>query len=551
MKLSVIDKQRRFFTSLHFVVIDSTDSLVCASMGGLESSVTAATAAIIEHRQCQLELGQNKIHQIRSDGDYRRLIKLSGQTAHGLVIHKAAVFEENYPNPIIFAEDGNIEQAVGYFLSKKFALPKEWIGEYFSFLSCEDIEKLEVHTNPLVSRCTNLKAVRLSDSITEETMLDEISTRLKDGRLTIPKVLGAPAGKFDPGWGTNEYLKENALALAGQLDVMQPRFDPKNSFHKLDKNLGLMNRVPFPVQAMVIQGTVNTMTAKSNPETAVFCGGDMGTGKSSAALGVAHLLHQEAIQKGRKGYKVLLVAPGITVPKWIDAEIKKTLPWAKIRVISNQSDALKLLKQSKEGYEPDGLEFVIVGTDRAKLGPEPWCSAIWKRVKGEKFYAWHCPECGEVLPDPDPDTDEESGDCLAGWGVLAYGESPEDNSLRGKKNTNGIPYEHSFKWRNHTKLRKCPKCESKLWRPGLKSRGEARNRPRWFISRILKKMGPWFDLMVQDEIHQCKAQGSGRGDAFGQMVKASKKVLMLTGTLVNGKSTSIKEIVRVFPEQPA
>jgi hypothetical protein len=544
MEISVIDKQRRFFSFLHFVVIDSTDNLICASIGGIESSVTAVTAAIIEHRQCQVELRKDSVYLLKSDGEYRRLIKMSGGVAHGLVFHKAAAYEENYPNPIILAEDGNIEQAVGYFLSKKFALPKDWIGEYYSFLSPEDIENLEVHTDPLVSRYANLKAVRLSDQVTEETLLNEITKRLKDGRLTIPKVLGAPVGKFNPKWGTKEYLKENALALAGQLDVMQPRFDPKNPFHKLDENLGFMNRIPFPVQAMVIQGTVNAMTAKNNPETSVFCGGDMGTGKSITALGVTHLLHQKAIQTGRKGYKVLLVAPGITVPKWIDAEIKKTLPWAKIRVISNQDDALRLLKQSKEGYEPDGLEFVIVGTDRAKLGPEPWCSAIWKRVKRENFYAWHCPECGEVLLDPDADEEARaSGDCLAGWGVLAYGDSPDEIFLRGRKNPNGVPYGHSLKWKNQSKLKKCQNCESKLWRPGLKARDEARNRPRWFISRIIKKMGPWFDLMIQDEVHQCKAEDSGRGDAFGQMVKAAKKVLMLTGTLVNGKSTSIKEIL--------
>ncbi|MGI6448854.1 MAG: helicase-related protein [Desulfitobacteriia bacterium] len=550
MELRVINNQRQFSTFLHFVVIDKTDSLICASIGGIESSVTAVTAAIIEHRQCQLDLDNNRFYQIRSDGEYKRLIKMSGQTAHGLVIHKAAVYEENCPSPIIFAEDGNIEQAVGYFLSKRFALPKEWIGEYYSFLPKDEVEELEVHTNPLVGKYANLRAVRLSDRITEETILNEIDTKLKNGRLTIPKILGTPNGKFNPSWTTKEYLTENAIALAGQLDVMQPRFDPKNSYHKLDKNLGLMNRLPLPVQAMVIQGTVNAMTAKKNPETSIFCGGDMGTGKSISALGVTHLLHQKAIQNGRKGYKVLLVAPGLTIPKWINAEIKKTLPWAKIRVISNQNNALKLLKQSKDGYEPDGLEFVIVGTDRAKLGPEPWCSAIWKRVKGEKFYAWHCPNCGEALLDPDPDTDE-SGDCLAGWNVLAYGSPPDGADLTGEKNTNGVPVNHPLKWKNHSRLKKCSHCEndiktkgkSKLWRPGLKSRDEARNRPRWFISRIIKKMGPWFDLMIQDEVHQCKAQDSGRGDAFGQMIKAAKKVLMLTGTLVNGKSTSIKEII--------
>lgn len=63
------------------------------------------------------------------------------------------------------------------------------------------------------------------------------------------------------------------------------------------------------------------------------------------------------------------------------------------------------------------------------------------------------------------------------------------------------------------------------------------------MSFILKKLRKHFDLFIMDEVHQTKAADSGRGDAFAQMLKSSKKTLCLTGTLVNGMSTSIKELV--------
>lgn len=538
MEISVIDKGRRFFSQVHLVIVGRPEMLIAASIGGLETSVNAITAALIEGRPCYIESDNNL--SLRLDafpGEYKRVIRKVDYTAHGLILHKSAVFNEEDPRHVILAEDGNIRHAVGKYLSKKFALPGEWVNLYYDMLP--DVEELEVHINPLIDKYRGLKAVRLPEEVDEEYMLVQIDTRLKNGRLKIPSKLGSPVGKFDPKWDMKEYLKNNITALAGQLDVMQPHFNPKNPNHKMDKNIGLMKRIPFPVQAELIQGTVNALTNKNEPLNAVFCGGDMGTGKSITALGVINVLYQKEKEKGKKGYKVLIAAPGITIPKWQHKEIKETLPWAKVRVLKNHKDAVKLYEEAKAGYEPDGLEIVLVGTDRAKLGPDPWCTAVWKRVQGEKYYAWHCPDCGKALIDPDGDPEE--GDCLAGWDVLATGDRPE---IRGRKDSNGIPVDHVFPgWRKRSKLKKCTSCNAVLWRPAVKKRGETKNKPRWYISRILAKMGPWFDIFVQDEVHQTKAQDSGRGDAFAQLVKAAKKILMLTGTLVNGKSTSIKEIL--------
>jgi len=98
-------------------------------------------------------------------------------------------------------------------------------------------------------------------------------------------------------------------------------------------------------------------------------------------------------------------------------------------------------------------------------------------------------------------------------------------------------------------LKKCHNCGASLWRPATKIHDKDAKSNRWYISRILKKdFTKYFDLYVSDEVHEQKAADSGRGDALGQIARSAKKVLGLTGTLTNGASTSIKEILfRIAP----
>lgn len=145
--------------------------------------------------------------------------------------------------------------------------------------------------------------------------------------------------------------------------------------------------------------------------------------------------------------------------------------------------------------------------------------------------AWHCPDCMKPLPDPEAKESEE--DVYAGWRVMVESEYPHYEKDQ-PRNINGLPAGYQVKWFRRSKLRKCPHCEAKLWRPALKSRGETKNRPRWFADRILKKVSRAMrcNLGIFDEVHQAKAEGSGRGSAYAQLVKCSKKRLNLTGTLI-------------------
>ena len=55
--------------------------------------------------------------------------------------------------------------------------------------------------------------------------------------------------------------------------------------------------------------------------------------------------------------------------------------------------------------------------------------------------------------------------------------------------------------------------------------------------------------MILDEIHELKGGDTAQGYAFGQLASCSKKVLGLTGTLLNGYASSLFYILyRMNPE---
>lgn len=464
------------------------------------------------------------INLFSTNGEYKKTEGKIGDLSHGILLHKSCVFEENHPAPIIIAPDGNLPSAVATYLMARYALPSEWKSTYYDLVK-QNIVGLDVMVNPLNVKWAKLKAIRL-DRLTEEEILKRVNARLKNGTYKVPTT--TIHGQFDNTWSMKDYLANNATVLAAQMDKVKPIHDGA----ALPKWIAEMKRVPFPAQAHAITALYKSYDYYKDP----ILSGDMGTGKSIIALGTIY-----GLAKGKKSFPVLMMTPGLTVAKWIENEIKETLPGdISIRVISSSADALQYRQMVKNGYKPKGIEFIIVGTDRAKLGSTPWCSALYKRIKGTKIdYAFHCPNCIEPLPNPD----SKDPDDLAFWEVLADGPMPNALDLKASKNLNGIPSHIPFTWKQRSRLKKCPHCDTKLWRPAVKSRGEDTDKPREVIAKIMKDLGQYFEMFLCDEVHQTRSEDSGRGDAFAQCVQSAKRILSLTGTVTTGKSTSIKEIL--------
>jgi len=589
---------RVFETPFHFVVRDKEKKVYAASVIGYLTQTRGLFASMVEERLLKVDA---VTHGTLKGGNYRRIERsLNDDVVHTIILHKSAFYnelvatdkdvteDEKEVYPLILATDGDLSTAAGKYLAARFGLADEWIDQYYSILPSDWIEELEVVVNQDFPLYTNAKAVRLR--IKEKDLLSVITKNLKNGVLAFPNSSNGIHATFDPSMTMKEYLRQNAKVLSEQINRIRPHFVPSQD--QLHWSIRTMARTPFPVQAWAIQGFTNAILAGEQP----INGGDMGVGKSIQALGVAHVLYHV---EGQKPMPVLLSTPGMVLSKWIDDEIRPTLPYANTRIINSSNDALKLVREVKAGWKPDGLTFFLVSMDRAKFGNPHWFAGVWKSVrrvsndpvirkmqeadflsviqktrpniseetaktcfaiisKNTKTKAWHCPEC--TLPitvkveeegkkkSKSNAKDADEFEC-AGWHSFAKSEVPLgafDNS--SVKTAQGLPESVHVEWDRI--MDNCPHCKSSLWRPALKTRGETDLKPRWPIARILRRLKKWFRLFIQDELHMTRAEGSGRGYAFGQLVKTAKSGLYLTGTMTNGKSSSIKEILwRTTPKQ--
>lgn len=68
-----------------------------------------------------------------------------------------------------------------------------------------------------------------------------------------------------------------------------------------------MQRVPFPTQAHTVQAILNGFDTNKG----IIASSDMGTGKSIISIAVANAL----AERSKQGLAVLLLVPGITIPR--------------------------------------------------------------------------------------------------------------------------------------------------------------------------------------------------------------------------------------------
>lgn len=561
--------EREFSAPLHFIVYNDSMQIIAASYIGFETSVKAINAGISEKRSTWI--GKTFYYPLPGKS-YRFLSKPIGvgDIHHGMIFSRNAVWndilEDETDNksvrPIIFAPDGQLKKAVSRFIKEKYSLTHlfdGWEELYYDLVPEEKMSSLIVKTNPNYPIWNNLQAVQIN--LTEDEILAIIEQNMKSGKLKISSSSEDIEGIFTPAMETTkEFVTSNVNSLAQKLSKVKPHHDFDDPIHW---SIRLMGRTPFPMQAHKIQGLANALRTQKN----TFDCGDMGTGKSISLCGTILVYHETAKELGRKkGTSVLLSAPSITIPKWKDKEILPTLPnHAKVEIINSTEDAIRLVNKIRDGHKPhvNDIEFYLIALDRAKLGHEPYFSGLWKRVTNNKEnYAWHCPDCFSPIQIDLGENETKEADwndfvekCIdiskeniiesknKGFFTTKYLRNENQEDLSGLLLPNGVPHGIVKKWKTQGTPKKCQCCNASLWRPAIRKRGETRNRPRYNISRILKKSKQWFDFFVQDEVQQAKAEDSGRGDAFAQMVRASKKQQFMTGTITNGKSTSIKEIL--------
>jgi SNF2 family DNA or RNA helicase len=364
-----------------------------------------------------------------------------------------------------------------------------------------------------------------------------------------------------------------------------------------DAVMGDLTRTPFDAQRDVVQAVVKLLVDANQP--AAIINAEMGTGKTMMSIAVAHVL-QQAESFGR----TLVISPPHLVYKW-RREILETIPGAKVTVLNGPctlGQLLKLRASLIEGGPRGEREFFILGRVRMRMGfhwrPSFAIRKVLHRAEWDglgdkpsaKVYALAaCSQCGTIVTDSEDNPvsaelfpSEARLRCKhcngAMWTLMRPQVQPKtrfdlvaDSLCQiptigrktaekligqfGEEQLAGMLDDNVYEFVNLMDAsgdlvftdRQATRMERALANLEF-SFGQGGYQPTEFIKRYLP--GGYFDLLVVDEGHEYKNEGSAQGQAMAVLVSKVRKVVLLTGTLMGGYADDLFHLLwRVMPER--
>lgn len=388
--------------------------------------------------------------------------------------------------------------------------------------------------------------------------------------------------------GLQDFIAEFGSALLQQVRSQNPPV--YSGVQQPARNLVLdcLKRKPFEAQRDAVHALAQLLLDHDAP--AAVLNAEMGTGKTMMAICVAALTQDAGLRR------TLVISPPHLVYKW-RREIKETVPGARVWIL-NGPDTLRKLLALREtlGAPPSNdPEFFILGRVRMRMGFH-WRPAFTVRrwidrgldgsVQRVEYAC--CPRCGTPISRPDADghplpvsvalasamLSDRRGTCdwtppgkrdrcgEALWTLIRPGR-PE-RSFRdlvcdalqqmptiGQRSAQRLldtfgedllgsmlgdnVYEFLYLMDERGNLvfsdRQATRMERALANFEF-SFGEGGYQPTEFIKRYLPQ--DYFGLLVVDEGHEYKNEGSAQGQAMGVLARKCRKTLLLTGTLMGG-----------------
>ena len=337
-------------------------------------------------------------------------------------------------------------------------------------------------------------------------------------------------------------------------------------------------RKPFPAQRAVVQAVSRLLIDEDHPAGVINA--EMGTGKTIMAIAAAAMMHEARFPR------TLVIAPPHLVYKW-RREIRETVPGATVWVLNGPDTLRKLLQVRRMGKPTSGPEFFVLGRVRMRMGFN-WRPALTSRevivaneLGKQKLEYATCPDCFTVLtgavsgPDggvpltaamakvqlaADRQACKECGTPLWTLGHPQSGSrSRRDmvvDSIRriptvgmktaerlvsafGEDTLAGMLEDNLYEFINLMNSdgelffsdRQAHRLERAMAHMEF-SFGQGGYQATEFIKRYLPQ--GFFGLLVVDEGHEYKNDGSAQGQAMAVLARKCRKVLLLTGTLMGG-----------------
>ena len=318
-------------------------------------------------------------------------------------------------------------------------------------------------------------------------------------------------------------------------EVIQPSFTGLDNPEKYKPYIDAMTscgRMSFPRQARLVAAATEYISNKKNK--ALILSSEMGTGKTDMGIKIAYSIGANvSIGTSKKvGTNVnFIMCPPHLVDKWED-EIKINFKNPKDYKIIKVTRWTDLVSYTKRDMRKDGIKYYfIVSRESAKLGYPKQVAVNFKyktitkehQLDGqtvmlqEKVKCACCPDCGNVIVEEYNEIDSKIPYKCDGYKFV-------DNKVYNDENKDDIKTVKCGAILRQVDKRASPKLQSRI------SIAE-------YIKRTWTKGA--IELLIVDEMHEYKGGNTGQGNALAQMCSMSKKMIGLTGTLLNGYASSL------------
>jgi hypothetical protein len=391
------------------------------------------------------------------------------------------------------------------------------------------------------------------------------------------------------------------LAAFGK-DLMRAVAEQKKPVHDgtpvllRDSVMDGLKRKPFAAQRNVVHAIAKLLV--DSGERATVLNAEMGTGKTMMAISTAAVLQAEGYRR------CLIISPPHLVYKW-RREIMDTVPSARVWVLNGPDTIKKLLKirAISEVVADDVPEFYVIGRVRMRMGfhwrhayavkreayrlfadPDnprsncrlvtrewvacPRCGGVQTTIEGEPISVsefisdkrQNCSTCKEplwtlMLPRLRREKRNLVQDAICQIPTIGEKTAAKLISTFGEDLLGSMLEDNVHEFINLMDSggelvfsdRQAKRMERALASLEF-SFGQGGYQPTEFIKRYLPNQ--FFDLLVVDEGHEYKNDGSAQGQAMGVLAAKVSKVILLTGTLMGGYADDLFYLLwRIMPQR--
>jgi superfamily II DNA or RNA helicase len=403
----------------------------------------------------------------------------------------------------------------------------------------------------------------------DRNIIDIIEKGVKTGKITIPGSVSPTGGTpFDVIDSVTGYLSAYGPELAERIkNLFVPLFDPEKdslSSEVLAVNETIREKAGYSLYdaQLAVAEAVKRQLARGKAGLIVAeCGaGKTKIGVTAMAAAMSALQTDQKRRGKGKTFNVVL-CPSHIKKKWV-REIEESVPDTFGVVVNTITELDKLYAAYAKGSKSC---YAVISKEMARDGYMHMPAAIWSKSKK----AFVCPDCHSVIEMPIAkdgarylvDADQfffkkqnsenhkcQNQDCGASlW--TALNPSAARRSDWAKLGDYGFVFRPQAA--RHLRKVKNAGFAEKIYRiiddPAGTVTAAGAHRKYPLSTYIKKRYKGRIDGLIVDELHQYN-NNSGQGDAMAEMFQAAKKVIGMTGTLINGYSSGIFYLLfRIMP----